>query len=155
MGRAPVVLTSVTSEPVTHTVAAWTRKRVWDAGRPPASSPRSLKQLLANVTPQQAFSNNAAVCVCVGGGGLLSQASHYVGCNLSFSRPGRSSGPTEWGPSAGPRCPSCAFTLLSSATLIRNREGGVGLWGRGVAELGGGVGCSGSVAGPTETGGTG
>lgn len=93
---------------------------------------------------EQDFSNNAAaglsVCVCERERekerqSLLSQASHYVGCNLSFRGLGWSSDCTEWGSSTGPRCLSCAFTLLSSATLIINREGGVGVWGRGVAEV--------------------
>ncbi len=102
---------------------------------------------------EQDFSNNAtvglSVCVCERERerekerqSLLSQASHYVGCNLSFRGPGRPSDCAEWGSSTGPRCLSCAFTLLSSATLIINREGGVGVWGRG---SGGGLGGSGVV----------
>lgn len=39
------------------------------------------------------------------------------------------------GSSTGPRCLSCAFTLLTSATLIINREGGVGIWGWGASEV--------------------
>lgn len=55
---------------------------------------------------------------------LLTQASHYVGCNLSFRGPVRPSDCTEWGSNVGPHRLSCAFTLLTSATLIIARWSG-------------------------------
>lgn len=108
-----------------------------------------LKQLCWQMSPREAESRTEqsrtsaimllSACVRAGQGkaewSLLSQASHYVGCNLSFSRPG----PVLPIALNGARAPapaafSCAFTLLSSATLIINGEGG----GRGGAEAGGG-----------------